>query len=313
MGPLSFEGRVAVVIPSYFDLENVGELGFQLDKFLPSHKVFALDESLGLDPYKFRENSHITRVTPDMRLGQHEQVVQFLRSPSFRAMLQNYEFIVVMDGDGEDKPNDVVKLLLHASVNELAVAKRASLRKESPVRTLAYIFFQVLSMFLSGKSFRTGAFSAMTKDWLIRNIDSKSFDFGFSAGLAYLSSSRDLLRLHRGERLRGNSKTNFTSQMSFGLEVLSVFHREISVRLLIWLGIVFVLGIPILGYAFSLWINELSSPGWMTVVLSSYVATLLAIFLIFLVSLQAHILIVLTSRKTPVYRYISVHSREENR
>jgi hypothetical protein len=204
--------------------------------------------------------------------------------------------VVVMDGDGEDAPEDVAKLV--ARMRELGdsavvFAERAR-RSESWLFQLCYRVYQVLHLALTGIRVRVGNFSAIPRSLLGRVVVVSELWNHYAAAVFKSRLPFETVPTQRAPRLSGHSRMNFVSLVIHGLSALSVHGEVIGVRLVVatLLAILLVTGmlVGLLGAGLS---TEAEFPAWtmvlagITVVLLSQ-AVVLAIVFVFVI-LQARI------------------------
>jgi glycosyltransferase involved in cell wall biosynthesis len=142
--------------------------------------------------------------------------------------------VIVMDGDGEDRAEDLPALLdefERASQRDVVFAARAK-RMESLAFQCFYRIYQFLHRVLTGIEVRVGNFSVMPRAAVARVIASPDLWNHYAAAVYRAKISRRLLPLPRGKRLTGTSKMNFVSLLMHGLSAMAVFSDQVSARLL---------------------------------------------------------------------------------
>lgn len=142
--------------------------------------------------------------------------------------------VMVMDGDGEDRAEDLPALLQAFEAgdgHEMVFAARAR-RMESLWFQMFYRLYQVIHRALTGIEVRVGNFSVIPRQALQRLIASPDLWNHYAAAAYQARIPRRTLPLARGARLTGASKMNFVSLLMHALSALSVFSGRISARLL---------------------------------------------------------------------------------
>jgi glycosyltransferase involved in cell wall biosynthesis len=143
--------------------------------------------------------------------------------------------VVIMDGDGEDNPADIPKLLARydeAGGRKIIFAARTR-RMERWQFQLCYRIYQLVHLLLTGHRVRVGNFSivppaAVQQLAVISETWNHYAAAVFNSRIAY-----DMVPTPRDRRLGGRSRMNFTALVVHGLSALSVFSHIIGVRLLI--------------------------------------------------------------------------------
>ena len=142
--------------------------------------------------------------------------------------------VIVMDGDGQDRPQDLPALLREferAGRRDVIFAARSK-RMESLLFQGFYRAYQVVHRTLTGIGVRVGNFSAIPRALLVRLVASPDLWNHYAAAVFRARLPRRLIPLDRGARLQGHSKMNFVSLLTHGLAAISVFSDQVSARLL---------------------------------------------------------------------------------
>lgn len=145
------------------------------------------------------------------------------------------ERVLVMDGDGEDAPSDIPRLLTALDENpkaRIVFAERVR-RSEGAVFTMFYMLYRWLHRVLVGQRVRVGNFSVMRRDCLEGLCCSPELWNHFAAAVFATRQPMAFIPTQRAHRLAGQSKMNFPGLVMHGLSALAVFADRISTRLLI--------------------------------------------------------------------------------
>jgi polyisoprenyl-phosphate glycosyltransferase len=143
--------------------------------------------------------------------------------------------IVVMDGDGEDRPADIPALLAaltEGGLREMVFAARAK-RLERPIFRLFYQLYRGVHRVLTGIPVRVGNFSVIPRAAVDRLMVSSDLWNHYAAAAFRSRMPHRTVPLDRGTRLVGKSRMNFFALAVHGLSAISVFADVVSVRLLV--------------------------------------------------------------------------------
>jgi polyisoprenyl-phosphate glycosyltransferase len=174
------------------------------------------------------------------------------------------DVVLVMDGDGEDRPQDIPALLdeyeRQGGRNVIFAARTR--RMESLAFQSFYRAYQVVHRALTGVEVRVGNFSVMGRGTLARLMASPDLWNHYSASVYRARLPKTLLPLARGPRLCGHSKMNFVSLLMHGLSAICVHSEQVSARLVTAAAFfsVIALGSPLLGKIVPGWNGYLT--GW---------------------------------------------------
>ena len=186
------------------------------------------------------------------------------------AELQNQaesDAVVVMDGDGEDDPEDVPRLLqaLEAADYQKVVFAERRRRSEGVMFWIGYHLYRQLHWLLTGVAVRFGNFSIIPKGLLEQSVCGDELWNHYAASVVKLRLPISLVPTARARRLVGDSQMNTQSLVVHGLSAMSVFSDRIGVRLLfVTMGcVVLVMGLifTAVGVRF---MTTLAIPGWAT-------------------------------------------------
>ena len=146
----------------------------------------------------------------------------------------DFDHVVVLDSDGEDKPQDILKLVSRSTElqnNKIVFAQRQK-REESILFKIGYFFYKYLYYWLTGQKISFGNFSCIPKKLLKKIVAQESLWIHFSGSIIQSKIPFDKIMLTRGKRYTGHSKMNFTKLTLHGLSSISVYFDFLSVRIL---------------------------------------------------------------------------------
>jgi hypothetical protein len=266
-----------VVSPVYMDVESFlvlrGEVLAQLDGSEELRHLLitfvVLDDSAGVDPEveRLRNLDDVRVVQPPFNLGHQRGIVYAVRMTS--AAMSEDDIVVTMDSDGEDRPEDMPKLLasllaVPGDTRRLVLARRTR-RREPPVFKVMYLLFRLLFRVLTGVVVRTGNYAAY-RGWLAQNVlRHPHFDLCYSSTLVSLPLAPEQVPCPRGERYAGRSRMGYSALMLHGMRMLMPFTDRIALRALTGFSVVFVVGVvAALAVLAVRLFSPLAIPGWAT-------------------------------------------------
>jgi hypothetical protein len=153
----------------------------------------------------------------------------------FLADTCNCERVMVMDGDGEDAPADIPRLLKELQDNDavrIVFAERLK-RSEGLVFSFFYALYRLAHWILVGHRVRVGNYSVMNRECLESLCVSPEMWNHYAAAVYATRQPKAFIPTRRAQRLAGTSSMNFPALVTHGLSALSVFSDRISTRLLI--------------------------------------------------------------------------------
>ncbi len=274
--------RLWIVCPSYTDVvaftmlrKRILEV-VQSERLDPAVRFVVVDDTGGNDDEveDLCSLDDVRVVTPPFNLGHQRALVYGLRT--IAPELDDDDLVVTMDADGEDRPEDLPRLLaplLEAPTTRqmLCVARRTR-RRESLRFKVMYFFFRLLFRVLTGQTVRSGNFAAYRGGLARRMLRHPYFDLCYSSSLVSLDIAVTPVPCPRGERYAGHSRMNSFRLFMHGLRMLMPFTDRIAVRALVAFSVVFGLGVvgSLVVVAVRLFTTA-AIPGWATTSLISIV------------------------------------------
>lgn len=174
------------------------------------------------------------------------------------------EWVVVMDCDGEDQPEDVPRLLeaLQEAPDRVVVAARER-RSESLTFRVYYQLYKLLFRLLTGRTIAFGNFCAIPWSVLEKLVFVPDLFNHLAATLVKSRFAIARLPTARGKRYAGHSKMNFVSLIQLGLGAIAVDLERVLVRILLMLAVfISVLVVAMAVVAGIRFTTDLAIPGW---------------------------------------------------
>ncbi len=194
----------------------------------------------------------------------------------------NPEKVLVMDSDGEDRPEDAASLI-SASFElpgRIIFAARRS-RQEGLLFRLSYRLYKFAFRILTGKRITFGNFLVMPAPQLEKLVFYSEIWNHLAGGILKSGLPYSSVITHRGKRYAGNSKMSFTGLFLHGLGAIAVFIEVIAARLLLFsLLLIGVSLLAILGLVCMRAFTDLAIPGWTSTVVTAMLIVLLQSFLL---------------------------------
>ena len=150
----------------------------------------------------------------------------------------DFDYLIVMDGDGEDRPEEVKELILK-SINfpSATITANRIKRSESAFFKLSYNLHKILTLVLTGYSIKFGNFMCIPKQDLNLITSNKNIFVSFSGTVAKFIKNKTYVPSIRGVRYHGPTKMSFLKLIRHSLLIISVFREETAIRLAILFSI----------------------------------------------------------------------------
>ena len=171
----------------------------------------------------------------------------------------DFDYLIVMDGDGEDRPEEVKELILKSiDLPFLTITANRIKRSESAFFKLFYHLHKILTLVLTGYSIKFGNFMCIPKKDLNLITSNKNLFVSFSGTIAKFMINKTCIPSIRGVRYCGPTKMSFLKLIRHSLLIISVFRKETAIRLSILFSIYTTLIFYFLKNAFLLFILPLA-------------------------------------------------------
>lgn len=143
------------------------------------------------------------------------------------------DFVLVMDGDGEDRPSDVPGLLDAATRggSRVIFAERRR-RSEGLLFTTLYHAYRGIHLLFTGERVRVGNFSVIPRGLLARLVAVSDLWNHYAAAVFKARIPYATVPTERGTRYAGTSRMNYVALVTHGLSAMAAFGDRIGVRLL---------------------------------------------------------------------------------
>lgn len=276
---------IVVLTPLFNDWKAARGLLHDLDKVLGASNVQArvviiddgstVDGCNGLGAFPYQALHRIEVLELRRNLGHQRAIAVGLAYLEDRVPC---DAVVVMDCDGEDRPEDVPRLLdrYRAEGARTVVFAERTRRSESFRFKVFYRLYKAVHYLLTGQRVRVGNFSVVPRANLSSLVVVAELWNHYAAAVFKSRQRLCMVPTTRGERVDGEPKMNFAGLVTHGLSAMSVHGEVIGTRLLMasLSLIVFALAGLAATVGVRLWTN-LAIPGWAT-----YTAGILAILLV---------------------------------
>lgn len=198
--------------------------------------------------------------------------------------------VVVMDGDGEDDPRDILRLVTASQAHAAIAFAERTHRSEGWRFQAGYRCYQMLYRLATGKSMRVGNFSAMPAACLDRLVISPDLWNHYAAAVARSRLPVTLVPTRRGRRIHGHPRMNMVGLVVHGLSSLAVFADVVGVRMLAATSAIAALGVLITAASLL--------PGPLRFERLTLVAGMLTLLALQAAVLQASMMVVLLGRRS---------------
>jgi len=149
---------------------------------------------------------------------------------------EDFDFIIPMDGDGEDRPEELGALLCagYEHPDKVITADRIK-RSEGVLFKFCYWAHKSLTFIFTGHSIKFGNYTCLPKFAVNKIVNESATWSSFSGSLIKTIKNRTSIPSIRGTRYFGPSKMSFINLLKHSLSIMAVFKRIFMIRSILFL------------------------------------------------------------------------------
>ena len=227
--------KFLIIIPIYNDWDSVHELVVRINNEIKStiHKISIIiinDSSNQKNNFELIPANNIQSVkilTLSQNIGHCKAIASTLKYIDDN---MDYDYVIPMDGDGEDRPEEIldfIKIIDSADETvEIVTANRIK-RSEGIVFRICYQLHKFITFLLVGKMVRFGNYSCLSKKAVQKLISDSSIWVSYSGAVIKNFSNIKFIQSSRGKRYFGPSKMNFFKLIKHSLSIPAVFKESV--------------------------------------------------------------------------------------
>ena len=149
---------------------------------------------------------------------------------------KNFDYLILMDGDGEDRPIELKKLInkILEDPTKSVVAKRIK-RSEGPFFRFLYFMHKLITLVFTGKKIDFGNYSCLIKEDVRKLSTQASLWSSYSGSVKKNLKYFNEIDSERGTRYFGPSKMSFLKLLIHSFSIIAVFKSQVFFRSLIFI------------------------------------------------------------------------------
>ena len=155
---------------------------------------------------------------------------------------EEFDYVIPMDGDGEDRPEEINKLVgkLKEYPDKVIVGERVK-RSESSFFKVCYFIHKIITYTFTGQSIKFGNYTCLPKSIVEKMINEKATWNSFSGSLAKVVKNKVAIASERGTRYFGPSKMSFMNLLKHSFSIISVFKFGVIIKSFIFSAVYLLL------------------------------------------------------------------------
>ena len=155
---------------------------------------------------------------------------------------EDFDYVIPMDGDGEDRPEEIKLLIKKAKEypDTVITANRVK-RSEGFIFKSCYLIHKYLTYIFTGQSIKFGNYTCLPKFAADKMSKEAATWSSFSGSLSKIAKERKSVPSIRGPRYFEPSKMSFFNLLKHSLSIIAVFKNTVLIRSIIFLVVYFFL------------------------------------------------------------------------
>ena len=228
--------KIKILIPIYNDWQSVFKLLENIDSEI---------ESLAAEVSVLIVNDASTEQRPKINLNLNNlKSIQVINMKENRGHArcnaaglkyinekEDFDYVIPMDGDGEDRPEELLSLIEKAKeYSDTVITADRVKRSEGVFFKFCYLVHKYLTFIFTGQSIKFGNYTCLPKSAVIRMVEEAATWSSFSGSLSKIAKERKSVPSTRGSRYFGPSKMSFVNLLKHSLSIIAVFKTTLLIR-----------------------------------------------------------------------------------
>ena len=228
--------KYIILIPVYNDWKSVfkllKEINFQVAKWNADVSILIMnDASTEVCPTNelSLENLKLIRIMNMKKNQGHARCIA--TGLKFLFEREKFDYVIVMDGDGEDRPEELNLLFNKSSENpnKVITANRIK-RSEGLLFKFLYQCHKMITFAFTGRLIKFGNYSCLPRDAVSVLLKDASFWSSYSGSVAKIIKDHDHVPSIRGKRFVEPSQMNFIKLLVHSIAIMAVFKNSTIIR-----------------------------------------------------------------------------------
>ena len=239
--------KIIILIPVFNDWESLKKLIYEISEIIKDIKDIHIDciiindaSTINQPTISKPENIRSLRILNMKKNQGHARCNAF--AIRFINMNEKFDNLILMDGDGEDRPIEIKSLIneIIKNPNNSVVAKRVK-RSEGLFFQFLYQMHKIITFVFTVKKINFGNYSCLTKKD-VKEISSKaSLWSSFSGTVKKNLKNLGEIDSIRGSRYFGPSKMSIYKLLIHSFSIIAVFKKQVLIRSVIFFSFLYFL------------------------------------------------------------------------
>ena len=253
--------KYIILIPVYNDWRSVFKLIENIDSHINNETIDivivndASTESFDNNQKQFSKINSV-KIINLIKNGGHRKAI----ATGLKYCQENldYDYIIPMDGDGEDRPEELKDFFnqVQETQPEVITATRVK-RSEGFLFKFLYSIHKIFTHLITGKLIKFGNYTCLSKNAVSKLLSDGSVWLSYSGSITKHFPQFSTIQSIRGNRYFGPSKMSIFALILHSLRISTVFRENIFIRI-----VIVILFFGLLAYYSSAYFLIPSLAGW---------------------------------------------------
>ncbi len=233
--------RFVILIPLYNDWKSVFKLlkniDLQITEWNASVSVLIVnDASIEKKPKTELNFKNIKSARIISMKNNQGHARCYAAGLKFLTEKENFDYVILMDGDGEDRPEELSLLFKKTSDYPLKTVTANRIRRsEGPLFKLMYECHKILTYVFTGHLIKFGNYSCLPKEAAAKLVKEACVWSSFSGSVSKIIHDRVSISSIKGRRYFGPSQMSFFNLLIHSFSIIAVFKGSVIVRSVLFL------------------------------------------------------------------------------
>ena len=149
---------------------------------------------------------------------------------------KNFDYMILMDGDGEDNPDDLPLIIKNILENKnISVVATRKKRSEGLLFTILYNLHKIITLIFTGKNMNFGHYCCLTRNDVILLSSKKTLWSNFAGAAKKFIPNLSGVPTIRGLRYFGPSKMPLAGLVIHSMSIIASFKYQVLFRSLLFI------------------------------------------------------------------------------
>ena len=228
--------KIIIIIPIFNDWDSLKQLLLEIDQVIKEIEGVLVDCLV--------INDASTTKTPEINRPKNIKSLKILNMKQnkghakcnafgirYSVQKEKFDFLILMDGDGEDRPIELRSLIDKAKNDpKLSVVAKRVKRSEGIFFKTLYLMHKIITYIFTGKIINFGNYSCLTTNDVKIIQDKASLWNSYSGTIKKYLLDYNEIDSTRGKRYFGPSKMSFFNLIIHSFSIIAVFKLQVLIR-----------------------------------------------------------------------------------